>query len=223
MAQTEIVMADVSNCAFCDVMRQPRIALPWYDRTIHQLPGVGFVVVAVGALRVGHVLVVPEIHVVSGALLEDPFKLRFAEYVCECRLWLQGEFGRMTVFEHGGCTDNDRIRSSCIEHAHVQLLPGTYGLHDLHPQAQGFPTYLDSIRIPQDAGYVLFSESDQSIFRIDDPQRSQYIRRIISQRLGRPDEWDYAAFERVADMRETIRRLSLESSIARPASDDADH
>lgn len=108
----------------------------------------------------------------------------------------------LTVFEHGGCHD-DKATSACIDHAHWHVLPGSYQLELSYSGWTDTSTSLtDALLMAPEDGYLLAVEKSQILLGRD-PRQSQFLRRHIFGSLGRPDEWDYAAFPQWEDVRAT--------------------
>lgn len=152
-------------------------------------------------------LVSPDEHVNS---VHDLEKLRRSDFINllgeTCARIMEIE-GAITVFQHSSPSAPDIRRSSCADHAHVQVAPGTYNLDD-DPQLvdalhfESLPDFYNR-SAPYD-GYIMFIDSVGRVTTVRDIGQPQYLRQRIFEMIGKPDEWDYALFPNEQKMRDTI-------------------
>ena len=134
----------VEDCLFCGVQTTPSNALPWHDRPLMHIPGVGAAMAALGAFVPGYVLVFPETHVDSTLSILDSEAESFRLFARSVLREVEKAFGPTTVFEHGSCSISQSRRSACIDHAHLHLMPGRYspisdGLRPIQPTSGEIP------------------------------------------------------------------------------------
>src|SRR5262249_19234928 len=121
---------------------------------------------------------------------------------------IRATFGPTTVFEHGSCAMEGVRRSACLDHAHLQVLPGSYGLiHDVGVAQTDRRTPNSPKDSLDSAGYLFLHEPDTDPVYLLDPGLSQFFRRRIAAKLKIADEWDYLLFPRLDNVSETINRL----------------
>jgi diadenosine tetraphosphate (Ap4A) HIT family hydrolase len=180
-------------CFICDVRSTPASDHAWYDRVLATSPGgTAGAVPALGALAIGHTLVVPWRHVHSVQLLEPRERADFLILLEDVVAFLEREVGEVTVFEHGACRGGTGPRSACIDHAHVQVLPGRYGLDQLHDAVMRSPTLKAFYEAPPPFdGYLAHRDAGGVVSVGPDLGVSQYYRRRICAMRGEDDEWDY--------------------------------
>lgn len=196
----------VQECLFCQVVSLNPADLPWHDRPLTRVPGIGAVIPGLGAFVPGYVLVFPEQHVESVNGIAQHALTRFQALVSQTVEAVRTIFGPVTVFEHGSCPREDIRRSACLDHAHMQILPGAYALQrSVDVLTKVFPTSQNTL---SQEGYLYLEEPDSASLYVKDPGISQFFRRRVAESIGIADEWDYLMFPRWDNVRETIRRLT---------------
>jgi hypothetical protein len=200
------------TCFLCAINMQERASLPWYDRPLMEAQGVGIAVAGVGAFVPGYTIVASSLHVSSVQSLPKAMQGAFDEFVSTVVDKVQAYYGEVTLFEHGSCGDTQRRRSACIEHAHIQILPGSYSLTSLGLRIATFASIAEFLRAEGiDGGYLMYREPGGPVCYAEDVGVSQFFRRHIARRLGVDEEWDYALFPRWDSVRrthETLRTMS---------------
>ena len=198
----------LADCLFCQAARSIPDDLQWHDRPISRIPGVGAVIPGLGAFVPGYVLVFPEQHVQSTLHIRGAAGSAFCDLLSWTIRSVTEVFGPVTVFEHGSCSQRNRRRSACIDHAHTHVMPGVYGLSSFMMKPFSLPADRIERTLDPDAGYLLLDEPPHGPRYGPDPGISQYMRRCIALKLGIPDEWDYLLFPRLENVTETARALS---------------
>ena len=130
---------------------------------------------------------------------------------------LERKFGDVTVFEHGSCFDDHTHRSACTEHAHIQLVPGSFNLDPDLPTREAYGSLSDFLAADPGSGspYLMLKNPGQPLGVFRDPGISQYVRRLIASALGEPDDWDYGVFPRMANVKATAKMaLGLVAPVA---------
>ncbi|WP_067991066.1 hypothetical protein [Nocardia pseudobrasiliensis] len=194
-----------TDCFLCGILLGASTALPWHDRILMSLEGVGYAVCALGALAPGHVLVVPEEHWTSTSTIFEG-ACAFSVFAMQVLGRVEAIFGPTTVFEHGTCPGDVR-RSACVTHAHLQLIPGIFSLATLAHERprRSLPSLTDFIGSGREpSGYVMYQEPGSAVHFMADPQISQIVRRHIAAKLGHPFEWDYLTFPNDRFISQTI-------------------
>lgn len=201
-------LSAIEDCLFCEATTLPPEDLRWHDRPLVTVPGVGAVIPGLGAFVPGYVLIFPLQHVTS--TLEIPRKSAgaFATLVTKVVAVIGATFGATTVFEHGSCAAEGGRRSACLDHAHVQVLPGSYELsHDVAVTQAARRTPTSPSYGLSSPGYLFLHEPNAEPVYLIDPGSSQFFRRRIAAKLRVADEWDYLLFPRLDNVRETIMHL----------------
>jgi diadenosine tetraphosphate (Ap4A) HIT family hydrolase len=183
------------ECFVCEASVAQHDDVPWYDVPVLR-GSAGVAILGTGAIAPGYLLLCPTEHVHSLAALPKRSHEEFVRTVGEAERALQATFGPTVLFEHGGCTTDAR-RSQCVTHAHLHVWSVADRVTLRSPQAQAtyvsLSDFLGDAEWLQSGGYLLHSEGD--LLRVSpDPGVPQYFRRQVAEQLGRPYEWDYAAF-----------------------------
>jgi diadenosine tetraphosphate (Ap4A) HIT family hydrolase len=176
---------------------------------------------SLGALVVGHVLVVPKVHWRSLAECPRPKSSNFDEFILRLREGLQGITGqRVHAFEHGSGREGSIACS--IEHAHQHLVPSDVDidLPDLYGTTwesipSGVGRLSDQVRARE---YLYYSPYPTQSYVAVLPEgihaQSQLMRRVFASSLG-IKQWDWRADHRVDEVRgtlELLKRLATSST-----------
>jgi|SRR5947208_1654227 len=193
-------------CIFCDIAASDN-STQWYDRPIWRVPGLALLVPSLGALVPGYLLLVPETHVFSCRQIKPQLKAALARMARITTKRLSSLYGPVTMFEHGACRE-ELSGSSCISHAHLHVVPGTYGLTDYLGEGRTyFESFEDFLNDPGNSPYLMCKDPGGSVVSAADAGLGQYFRRIIAQELLIADEWDYALFPRLNHISSTYEDL----------------
>lgn len=159
---------------------------------------------SVGSLIVGHLLVVPKRHYTalsySNALeLEELYEL-----LLDLKLVQQSLFGLdadMFIFEHG-VLDKEKSMMSCVDHAHLHVLPALVDVHSL-----GFSDF-SQVDIREICGedishpdYIFFGSLEYSFVSLDRDKHPQYLRKILHEKLRLPGHWNWRSDPKVENIK----------------------
>ncbi|KDN20195.1 hypothetical protein DV20_21540 [Amycolatopsis rifamycinica] len=192
------------DCFICRALhdREP----PWTDQPLLLQPGRGCVLPGVGALVAGYVLICPADHVPN--LCAASPESGFADFLRQALACLSDRLGELTYWEHGGVPTPSFPTSACVDHAHLHVVPGSYGLQLPAPAAahsSDAPTMLlehsDGWR---ERPYLMLGSTGSTCALVEDVGIPQYFRRRLATAIGQPDLWDYAAFPGEANVRATL-------------------
>jgi diadenosine tetraphosphate (Ap4A) HIT family hydrolase len=202
-------------CFICAASQGDSDSVPWYDRPLIQESEVGIAFSAVGAFVPGYVIVAPETHTRSIRDLPRGARNELLRFVRSVRARIERIYEPTTIFEHGSCQRFDGRRSACIEHSHIHIVPGEYGLDQLALRFTAFESLeamLAAAEACQGTGYLMYQEPGGSVHYAADPGISQYFRRHIAAVLGEADAWDYAAVPRWDNVRATQLRFAEQAA-----------
>jgi len=175
-------------------------------------------VVDLSPLVVGHVLVCPRRHYLSGAqALADP-ECDFRSFLDEFLRTYAGIFGRFVILEHGSTAT---MPTACISHAHIHVLPLTLEPILRHMVRDGLSlARLDGWQDVADlcgdeSPYYLAADGDR--FFAARPQHrmvSQYFREVVGASVAIPrEECDWAVVVRREVFHRTIECWAVGSAI----------
>jgi hypothetical protein len=130
----------------------------------------------------------------------------------EVRDLLTKRYSHPIAFEHGPGLPIG-MGGGCIDHAHIHVLPSEIDLLPLLSKYDmkliGDTNYTYEIE-RKDRPYLLYEDQRGHIYMGNGENvPSQFIRRIIANELGIPDQWDYAVFPKYELIEATIDKLTV--------------
>lgn len=211
-------MVDDSLCAFCqefkDVEKSEfRREIPKsisQNRIVESTDN--FVALAgLGGIRPGYILIIPKNHMMSFAFLNKKDVVEVQQLKHSVIRLVESLFARPIVFEHGSVSQA-LCAGNTIAHAHLHVFPTDV---DLFPRLAKDFEYR-SIDCLQDLSY--FRRSQESYLYYERAGRGfgftvhrslplQYLRRLIWDQEGKPDEWDWQIFKGTDSLIETMKAL----------------
>lgn len=199
---------DDDDCEFCSPSRRSE----WFNRPIAVDKDRAFAVPSLGSFMPGYLLAVPVAHVTASSRIPAKDKARFAAFVYELASQLTSLYRtQVTIFEHGACLSKGRPQSACVDHAHVHLVPGNYDLStEAPPQVYKHDSFMKFLEMEQSDSYLMLQDPAGPILSFDDTRTSQFFRRIIAQRLGIPDHWDYAMSPFTENIKRTYQDFDID-------------
>lgn len=211
-----IVMHDEEPvCTFCSLDS----ASEWYNMPIMSYEDRAFVLPSVGSLIPGYMLALPSQHVTAVCKIPKADKDSFASFVETTLTRLSRIYGdSITMFEHGAFNTPRRKRSACVSHAHLHLVPGSYNLTSEAPSG-GIDLYRslrEFIETDRTTPYLMLQDPGGPIVVFDDYAIPQFFRRVIAERLGITECWDYALFPFYENIRKTYHDFGCD---VRPGED----
>lgn len=196
---------DREPCVFCSALspdRAPRVPVD-YDRPLYA--NEHFVIMpALGALTVGHVLVVGREHV-SGLSYLSSEALQSYDKVVKVAQSITGDRNALEA-EHGG-SHSDR-GGACISHTHVNFipdLPSVISMLDSQLPRLTDPLHTSDLRHWRDQPYVFLRQGRETRLLAAAGVPSQLIRRRLCDLLRQPEpQWDWVVYPNLAIVQETV-------------------
>ncbi len=210
-------VGDDENCPFCPVHLSASHAAA--DRVLACGPGVNLLP-TVGMLVRGYLLVSAREHVLSMAELGAPRLRELDSWLDAVRSTLTPSFGQYITFEHGSCLA-DRT-GSCIEHAHMHLIPMAEYLSDQLRNAASWDTLPDFAGLARYGGasYAYLHLPGVHLVLANPRLGSQWIRRQVAAFRDR-DDWDWSLNRDDQELKETLYAIDelepLETALAAAA------
>lgn len=168
-----------------------------------------FLISAPGGITLGYMILAPKVHYTSFARLPEPL-LASAESIWSEILQVGQDLALhpFVLFEHGANSERDR-GPACIDHAHLHIvpLPNVKALIDqiqIDVPGQRFSCLLDLCRIDRSAPYVWVQSSSEAWCFTGTGLPSQYLRRLVAEQWGSPEEWDWRLYQRPETFWRTI-------------------
>lgn len=193
-------MKKKQTCRFCDIINgqytYPNIDKPFAENK-------KFVAVAsIGALLEGWTLIIPKKHQLSmQKIYNNPF---FVDLVNSLLPTLFCQYGSIVAFEHGAT--QDKSATACgTDHAHFHLVPTELSLlSDIFDSGMDWSRCYPSDIEHQTKGneYLFYTElntnstwqNPKGYLHVLKQPYSQFFRRIIANRIGQHDKFDYKYF-----------------------------
>lgn len=182
-------------CRFCDILRGEKF-FGSVDNPINENKDF-FVLPTIGPLVEGWSLVIPKEH---GYSMKKYYKSEsFINYVNSFLNVLEKKYQKpFIVFEHGA-TNYGSLTACSTNHAHLHILPFQESLLDIMQETKTWKicNIVDIEKIVGNNEYLLYSEIKDNIkdsivyVSIVSEPESQYFRKLISQKLGIPQAFDY--------------------------------
>lgn len=179
-------------CVFCRILRQAPDERADFD-TVLLANDSASVLPGLGAQAEGYLMVVPHAHILSCGSLEPQAAAAFFRTVDNVTRIMRQQYGPCVVFEHGAC-GNDNRAGSCVDHAHIHILPTQAPVAQLAAEERPFVRVPDwtSLEDWKERPYLAIRDQASSLWVNDGAGApGQFFRRIAGRALGRPFEWDF--------------------------------
>lgn len=202
------------TCKFCSVFR---LAESPCDQPVLHTPN--FVVApTIGALVPGWMLIVSKDHYISAGALATSLLGELREIIDAVTTAMRREGKIPAVFEHGPICENTSIGCG-VDHCHIHVVPLDF---ELFSEAATLSTEvgmtweaaadLTATKTYHRAGRAYLYMEQNGLQRIGTSQNlpSQFFRRVIASRQGRPHEFDWRAHDVASSAHLLeVHRLSL--------------
>jgi ATP adenylyltransferase len=200
------------DCPFCH-MDDPQVRARAENTVFFETEN--FVVVPTrGSFVPGYLLIVTKQHFINFGQLPDRLFTEFRHIHHTMREHVRSIYGPTITFEHGGNGGFSDRGGSCIEHAHMHIVPyadDPWELFEPDYTWKSTDTRTWPQRLKAHGGYI-YLESDSAIARIyfaspDFPR--QYLRRRLCARLGGElrDKWHYDLYPFEKKIAETVEKM----------------
>lgn len=169
-----------------------------------------------GALAVGHILLVSSQHAPSSAYFSDTVLVELYSEMQAVRATLEPSLGPLIFFEHGSMGASQRS-GACTDHAHIHAIP-------IESNSFIKATNLRWERLSNISSLKVAVETSQPYLYIQDelgiewkhyvmkPLPCQFLRRVAADLLNCPEEWDWFVFPRMTEVQatmDTFRRAEI--------------
>lgn len=171
------------------------------------------VVPTLGMLVPGWLLIITKEHYLNMGLLPDDLYSELEEIKKTVRQKVKEQFSSPVIFEHGPGYPGES--SGCgIDHAHWHVVPLSF---DLLPELTAhFPgrriaSTLKIKKVPSDTTTYIFYENqteDAHLFHVNSLP-CQFLRRLIAEKTGKREHWDWHGEPGLSNIATTIQRLQL--------------
>lgn len=198
-------------CDFCQAFETGSFPLSGGNRILVD-SGNYYVFPGLGQIVEGYLLIASKQHYIG--IGEIPVQLygELEIVLDKVREALRDFYCAPLFFEHGPATASRR-GGCCIEHAHIHAMPVNIDIVD-DISRQFSPHKISDLvelkRLYERGVPYLFLEStsgERYVFEIPGSIPSQYIRRIIAEKIGKPERWDWGAYWGLEELQRTLETL----------------
>ena len=153
---------------------------------------------SLGALTAGHVLLCPKEHIKSLSALTPKYYDYFLKTKAGITAKLESLFGRpVHCFEHGSAHNSERVICT-VDHAHLHLIPASVAPNELLDAELGWTEIQllskDFSHTVGNREYLYYETPEGKGYLATKPDggfESQYMRKIFSKVLGKPNDWNW--------------------------------
>ncbi len=197
----------MGTCVFCKIVNSGKLSDE--DHTLLMNFENFIITEDMAPLAEGHTLLISKRHVVSMAMLDEK-ELVEMERAKDILKSISSKIYRTPlIFEHGD-TKGLNKPSCCIEHAHIHCLPLSIDIIEDIKKDFGPEVKMKDISMLREfAGksyiFVENGKFDMSVFLTPNIV-GQYIRKIVSRKLGKPDMWDFMIYRDKEVAEKTVRK-----------------
>lgn len=198
-----------TQCLFCNYLDPTvdRWNQAWYLFHVIAETDNFIAVPALGCIVPGYMLVLTKQHIFSMAQLKPHELVELESFVDLLSKKLTEKWAPPVIFEHGACNETETA-GSCIEHAHWHLVPGNWDLLPIEINFEKVSAFEEFAGQKRGMAYLFFRDPfGNSYITNTSHAPSQLFRRKLADQLGKADEWDYAVFPFIDNIRETVDKL----------------
>jgi diadenosine tetraphosphate (Ap4A) HIT family hydrolase len=206
---TVLAHLDESDCEFCS----PYGRLEWFNKPVAVDEGHSLALPSLGSFMPGYLLALPLTHVTASCRIPLNDKTRFATFVHKLVSQMADLYRTpITIYEHGACSAGQSPQSACVNHAHVHLVPGSYDLStEASAQVCKYASFIEFLEEERNDPYLMLQDPGGPVLSFEDQPTSQFFRRIVAQRLGIADCWDYAMFPFFENIKRTYQDFGIDA------------
>jgi len=215
----------VNQCSICDEIRNGNQAGLYYlyaksflnnieSRILYE--NEKFIVMpSLGPVAECHLLVFPKKHICSYAVLDQKSLYEAEKLIKRVSDIVRKKYGSSIVFEHGTLEENMQSSASCI-HAHMHIVSCPRSLSPFFKRDKLELRKISELKEIADQKqrkrpYFFYQENGDALYMMDDViQKSQYIRFLIADILGRPECGDWKKNPGVLEVKKMILEMKKE-------------
>lgn len=208
-------MKCTKECRFCSIQKGKKV-FEIVDNPIIENDNY-YLMSSIGALIEGWTMVIPKEHGYS--MKQYYLDLDFYRFINDSISKIKKAYGinKVIVFEHGA-NKFGSLTACGTNHSHIHIVPINESLLDDVTEAMSFTRIkFDQVQdYVGDSEYLLYADvedelekSDCYIHLLKEPI-SQFFRRIIANKLGCPEKYNYREFDNIEISRATVTTLQKE-------------
>lgn len=167
---------------------------------------------SLGQIVEGYLLIASKKHYIGMGQIPKELYTELDSVCQKVRQVLLDTYGTPLFFEHGSTSERKK-GGCCITHAHIHAIPVQI---DVLPELAKHFKYkkiktFNSLKEQFDKGVSYFfyesNSAERYLFEVPDIVPSQYIRQIISTKIGKPERWDWRTCFGISELLRTIDSL----------------
>ena len=202
-----------SLCCFCSKLVLANSSEPW-DKVLRDT-GNFIIAPSKGSLVPGWLMVIAKAHALCTGAIPPSHLQELEEALQAAKHMATSSFGEPTLFEHGPAFAGTPVGCG-IDHQHIHVVPLTFSLKEatshIFPEVKWEPLsgLSESSKLHESGTpYCFVQEPRRELFWCRPPYGvRQLFRRAIAEKLGIPDQFDYARFPQPSNAAATIQYLS---------------
>jgi len=203
----------VDNCEFCSEFERGYFGVCGIENRVLYESDNFVVFPSLGQIVEGYLLITSKAHYVSMGVIPEQLHAELESVEDKVRTVLRRVYANPLFFEHGPDSER-RCAGNCIDHAHFHCVPVDIEL--IEELSKDFPyeqifSFRELRNHNSHIPYFFVEKNGQRyIFDIDHDIPSQYIRKIIADKIGKPERRDWAVYPGFNEMKRTIKKLKPE-------------
>lgn len=199
------------SCEFCAAFEVGAFPPTSGGRSIWPL-GNYYVFPGLGQIVEGYLIIATKEHFRGIGEVSEELHSELEKVMATVRTALAQHYWSPLFFEHGPAGPSKR-GGCCIEHAHIHAMPVEI---DILPELtrefrairmERFSELKDFVRRGKPYLFLETNTGERYRFEVPDAIPSQYIRRVIAEKIGKSERWDWGAYRGLKEMQSTVLRL----------------
>lgn len=171
-----------------------------------------FVVVpTVGMIIPGWLLLITKQHIPNMASIPHSWHDEINDLLSRSKAMVSARFAPPFVFEHGAVPQQCQASGSCVNHAHLHLIP-SFHIGEIEKDIFSVCNFspilgLSSLpkALPAESGYLYYESTVGHAYAgLAEDVPSQLIRRIVAAHSQKSDQWNWVLFPENANIQLTI-------------------
>lgn len=170
-----------------------------------------YVYPSIGALVVGHLLIVPRKHYTALSLASKNELKELSEIIADIKTLYEKLLDyspEIFMFEHG-ILDIDKSMMNCVDHAHLHVLPISIDASTL-PFSESSKLKLTDLADQKidDPDYIFYGAPDCSFLSLDRDKHPQYLRKVLHKKLSLSGHWNWRTDPRTENIKAWLQYFS---------------
>ncbi len=198
----------MTNCPYCDAFEN---GFKYGEKALYESDN--FIVFpALGQIVEGYLLIVSKKHYISMGQVPSGLYSELDSVCRKVREVLSDNYEIPLFFEHGAVSQIKK-GGCCIEHAHLHAVPIEVDIMDELAGRFEYSKIKSFFKIRRQfkkgISYFYYESNlgERYLFEISEIVPSQYIRRVIANKVGRPERWNWKNCFGLDELLRTVDKL----------------